>query len=63
MNILVVSGRAELWQSLRPQFEKRGASMLAAPTLDDALAQARELKGPDARVIVIPDGVNVVPNL
>ncbi|WP_295641370.1 hypothetical protein [uncultured Mailhella sp.] len=38
MNILVVSGRADLWQNLRPQFEKRGASMSAAPTLDDALS-------------------------
>ncbi|WP_294447001.1 hypothetical protein [uncultured Mailhella sp.] len=38
MNILVVSGRSDLWQTLRPQFEKRGASMSAAPTLDDALA-------------------------
>ena len=41
----------------------RRCNMVPARSLDDALAQARELKGPDARVIVIPDGVNVVPNL
>ena len=38
MNILVVSRRSDLWQTLRPQFERRGASMLAVPTLDDALS-------------------------
>ena len=38
MNILVVSGRSDLWQTLRPQFERRGASMLAVPALDDALS-------------------------
>ena len=36
-------------------------NMTPAPTLADALALARRLKGPDARIIVIPDGVNVVP--
>ena len=37
MDILVVSPRADLWQNLRPQFERRGASMHAAATLDEAL--------------------------
>ena len=35
--------------------------MTPARTLDEALALARSIKGADARVIVIPDGVNVVP--
>ena len=41
----------------------RRCNMTPARSLDDALALAQKLKGPDARVIVIPDGVNVVPNL
>ena len=35
--------------------------MTPARTLDEALALARDVKGADASVIVIPDGVNVVP--
>ncbi len=37
MDILVVSPRAELWQSLRPQFEKHGAVLSLACNMDDAL--------------------------
>ena len=36
-------------------------NMTPARTLDEALALARDVKGADASVIVIPDGVNVVP--
>ncbi|OUO45232.1 hypothetical protein B5F79_10235 [Olsenella sp. An285] len=36
-------------------------NMTPARTLDEALALARDSKGADASVIVIPDGVNVVP--
>lgn len=39
----------------------RRCNMVPARTLDEALGIARQVKGPDARVIVIPDGVNVVP--
>ena len=39
----------------------RACNMTPARTLDEALALARSIKGADARVIVIPDGVNVVP--
>lgn len=38
MDILVVSPRAELWQSLRPQFEKHGAVLSLACCLNDALS-------------------------
>ena len=37
MDILVVSPRAELWQSLRPQFEKHDAVLSLACNMDDAL--------------------------
>ena len=41
----------------------RACNMIPAASLDEALALARDIKGKDARVVVIPDGVNVVPAL
>ena len=38
MDILVVSPRADLWQNLRPQFEKHGAALRLAPSMDEALS-------------------------
>ena len=38
----------------------RKANMIPASTLDEALSLARARKGPDARVVVIPDGVSVL---
>lgn len=38
MDILVVSPRADLWQNLRPQFEKHGADLRLAPSMDEALS-------------------------
>jgi len=38
----------------------RRANMIPASTPDEALAMAREMKGKDAEVVVIPDGVAVV---
>lgn len=42
MDILVVSTRTELWQSLRSQFESHGASMRTVSSLDDALNGMKE---------------------
>ena len=38
----------------------RKANMIPASTPDEALAIAYEMKGPDAKVVVIPDGVAVL---
>ena len=38
----------------------RRCNMIPAATPDEALAIARQIKGPDARVVVIPDGVSVL---
>lgn len=38
----------------------RRCNMIPARTPDDALALARQIKGADARVVVIPDGVSVL---
>ena len=38
----------------------RRCNMIPARTPDDALAIARQIKGADARVVVIPDGVSVL---
>ena len=35
------------------------ANMIPASSPDEALAMAREMKGQDAKVVVIPDGVSV----
>ena len=44
---------------LDPELVRR-CNTTPAATLDEALAVAREIKGPDARLVVIPDGVNVI---
>ena len=38
----------------------RRCNMIPAATPDEALAIARQIKGEDARVVVIPDGVSVL---
>ena len=38
----------------------RKANMIPASTPDEALAIAYEMKGPDAKVVVIPAGVAVL---
>ena len=38
----------------------RKANMIPASTPDEALVIAYEMKGPDAKVVVIPDGVAVL---
>lgn len=44
---------------LAPETVRR-ANMIPAATPDEALAMAYEMKGKDARVVVIPDGVSVM---
>lgn len=46
-------------QYLDPEVVRR-ANMIPAATPDEALALAYEIKGKDARVVVIPDGVSVM---
>ncbi len=46
-------------QYLEPEVVRR-ANMIPAATPDEALALAYEIKGKDARVVVIPDGVSVM---
>lgn len=43
-----------------PHDQVRKANMIPASSPDEALAMAYELKGGDARVVVIPDGVSVL---
>ena len=48
-----------LVSGLEPDVVRR-CNMIPAATPDEALALARQIKGPDARVVVIPDGVSVL---
>ncbi len=51
--------RMVLVSELDPEVVRR-CNMIPASTPDEALAIARGIKGPDARVVVIPDGVSVL---
>ena len=51
--------RMVLVSELDPEVVRR-CNMIPASTPDEALAIARSIKGPDARVVVIPDGVSVL---
>ncbi|MBQ1840827.1 MAG: lactate racemization operon protein LarA, partial [Atopobiaceae bacterium] len=51
--------RMVLVSQLDPETVRR-CNMIPAATPDEALAIARQIKGEDARVVVIPDGVSVL---
>ncbi|WP_418765450.1 hypothetical protein [Mailhella sp.] len=53
MDILVITSRHELWQTLKPRFEARGAVLRVAETLEDA---RKDLQTSKASLVILDIG-------